>query len=84
MPVELTQSVAAGLREYFERREGEVLSLVRGLVETESPSGDVDGNRAVVALLTEAAQGIEGVEEVKESFHPDYGSHLLVRAFADE
>ena len=39
MPLELKQDEARALVEYFEGREGEVLSLMRALVETESPSG---------------------------------------------
>ncbi|MDQ1522657.1 MAG: hypothetical protein QOE47_581, partial [Pyrinomonadaceae bacterium] len=61
MPLELKQSEASALAEYFAGREGEVLSLMRALVETESPSGDLEGNAAVVSLLAKAARTV-GVE----------------------
>ncbi|MGI9107606.1 MAG: M20 family metallopeptidase [Pyrinomonadaceae bacterium] len=83
MAVELSQSVRESLREYFAGREGEVLSLVRALVEAESPSGDVEGNRAVVSLLTEVVRRINVETEVTTDFAPGYGSHLLIRAFGD-
>ncbi len=83
MPIELKQSVATSLRDYFEQREGEVLSFMRELVEAESPSGYVEGNGAVVSLLAGAAQQI--APEVKVTFEtdPTYGTHLLIRAFGE-
>jgi len=84
MTVEVDQTLCASLREYFARREGEVLSLVRALVEAESPSGDVEGNESVVSLLIEAAQQIGVKTEVTLEDAPGYGSHLWVRAFGAE
>jgi glutamate carboxypeptidase len=83
MPFELKQSVAAALREYFERREREVLSFMRALVEAESPSGDVEGNGAVVSLLAEAARGIDLDSDVTFESDPQFGLHLRIRAFDD-
>lgn len=83
MPVELKQSVAISLRDYFEQRESEVLSFMRELVEAESPSGDLDGNGRVVSLIAEAAQQIApGVKATFET-DPTYGTHLLIHAFGD-
>jgi glutamate carboxypeptidase len=83
MPSELKQEEARALREYFAGREGEVLSFVRALVEAESPSGDREGNAAVVSLLAEAARGLGAETKVALETDAVYGSHLLVRAFDD-
>ena len=83
MPLELKQSVAVALREYFERREDELVSFMRALVEAESPSGDVEGNRAVVSLLAEAARGIAPDTEVTFESDPQFGMHLRIRAFGE-
>lgn len=58
-----------------------MLSLTRALVETESPSGDVEGSRAAVALLAEAAKKIDGITSVERIESPGYGEHLRLRAF---
>ncbi len=83
MPVELKQSVADSLRDYFNKREGEVLSFMRELVEAESPSGDVEGNGAVVSLLAEAAREIDPHVEVAFEVDAEYGAHLLIRPFGE-
>ncbi len=83
MPFELKQSEARALGEYFAGREGELLSSVRALVEIESPSGDLEGNAAVVSLLAEAARGLGVEAEVALESDATYGTHLSVRAFGD-
>ncbi|HEV7904122.1 MAG TPA: M20 family metallopeptidase [Pyrinomonadaceae bacterium] len=80
MPIELDESVAAALHEYFARRDSEMLSFMRALVEAESPSGDVEGNAAVVSLLSEAARQIDPETEITFEADSDYGKHLLIRA----
>jgi glutamate carboxypeptidase len=51
-------------------------------VETESPSGDEAGSKAVVSLLATLAETISGVNvEVLQA--SNYGEHLRVTAFAD-
>ncbi|HKS29889.1 MAG TPA: M20 family metallopeptidase [Pyrinomonadaceae bacterium] len=77
----ITKETAAGLRSFFSERQGAWLSLVRALVETESPSGDVKGSRAVVSLLEDAARSIGGSVEVERIPAEGYGEHLRVRAF---
>lgn len=80
MPLELKQDEVSALADYFASREGELLSFVRALVETESPSGDREGNAAVVSLLAEAARGLGVETEVSLESDAVYGSHLIVRA----
>ena len=70
------------LREYFIARQHELLTFVCALVETESPSGDKDGSRAVVELLAAAATGLTAVNSVERITSEKFGEHLLIRAFA--
>lgn len=58
-----------------------MLSQTRALVEAESPSGDVEGSRAAVSLLVEAAQQIDEIASVERIESPGYGEHLRIRAF---
>ncbi|HEX8130450.1 MAG TPA: M20/M25/M40 family metallo-hydrolase, partial [Pyrinomonadaceae bacterium] len=83
MPFELKHSEANVLGEYFAGREGEVLSFMRELVEIESPSGDLEGNAAVVSLLAEVARGLGVETEVTLESDAVYGAHLLISAFGD-
>jgi glutamate carboxypeptidase len=76
----INRETAASFKSFFSERRDPMLSLVRALVETESPSGDEEGSRAVVSLLMDAARSIEAlkVERIPAS---GYGEHLRVRAF---
>ena len=62
-------------------RQDEILSAIRRLVETESPSGDLDGSRAVVDLLVGAAREIPAINSVERIPVPGYGEHLRVKIF---
>ena len=84
MEREFSNSEAQAALRFFETRHQEMLALVRSLVETESPSGDLEGSRAVVRMLAEAARGMKCVNTVERIESPDYGEHLRVRAFGDE
>lgn len=82
MPAEIEHTNLNKLRDYFERRQAETLSLIRALVEAESPSGDAAGSRAVVDLLAGAAREIGAVNSVERiPAGDDYGEHLRVCAF---
>jgi glutamate carboxypeptidase len=83
MELEFSKSKALAVREHLESRQSEMLALTRALVETESPSGDLEGSRAVVRLLEEAARKIDVVTSVDRIESPDYGEHMRVTAFAD-
>jgi glutamate carboxypeptidase len=85
MPFELNRESAAKLLEHFERGRDGILALTRALVEVESPSGDLEGSRAVVGLLARAANDIEGLARVERIPAPDaYGEHLRLEAFGGE
>jgi glutamate carboxypeptidase len=65
----------------FASREAEILSLIKSLVEIESPSGDVIGSRQVVDLLAAAAAEIKCITAIDRIDAP-LGQHLVIRAFA--
>jgi len=66
---------------FIASRQDEILRLIYKLVETESPSGDVEGSRAVVDLLEKAAHAISSVNSIERIPSPDYGEHLRINAF---
>ena len=81
MSSDFNRRAADGLLEYFNEREGAAVALARQLVERESPSGDLEGSRAVVDLL-EAALGETGaVNNLSRAESEGYGVHLRVEAF---
>src|SRR4051812_17776298 len=69
------------LRDAVEQRHHEIVSLISQLVETESPSGDVQGSRAVNDQLENIAQMIPSVSSVDRIISPNCGEHFLIRAF---
>ncbi|MDT4895852.1 MAG: glutamate carboxypeptidase [Acidobacteriota bacterium] len=81
MTSEFSKTKATAVLEFLESRRSEVLRLTRSLVETESPSGDLEGSRAVVGLLAEAARKVEAVKKIERIESPGYGEHLRIRAF---
>lgn len=84
MTAEFDQTVAAALRAQLSARLDETLALTRALVETESPSGDLAGSRAVVTLLADAARNLPGVTTVEHIPADNYGEHLRVHLYADD
>ena len=80
-PISLT--AARQIHELLNARQVEIEAFIRALVETESPSGDESGSRAVVDLLAEAAGRVDCVNEIKRIHAPEFGQHLLIKAFAE-
>lgn len=74
-------NAAQQIHEVLQSRQTEIEEFIRALVETESPSGDEAGSRAVVDLLAEAADRIDSVNEIKRVHAPDFGQHVVFRAF---
>ncbi|HUS10157.1 MAG TPA: hypothetical protein VMZ30_06800 [Pyrinomonadaceae bacterium] len=62
-------------------RQDEILGSICKLVETESPSGDFAGSRAVVDLLVDIARTIPEISSIERILVPGYGEHLRMRAF---
>jgi glutamate carboxypeptidase len=71
----------SSLRDFFVKGQKEFLSLVRALVEIESPSGDGNGSREVVSLLSQAAAQTAAVDANNRIAAGDFGEHLCIRAF---
>src|SRR6266851_5360729 len=72
----------AALSGYFVGRHDEIVALIKALVETESPSGDEAGSKAVVSLLANNAGTIGGVKLEVLPVN-NYGEHLRLTAFSD-
>lgn len=72
------------IRAFIAHRQDEIVSSICRLVEIESPSGDVQGSRAAVALLEDLARPIPSVSVIERIDSPGYGEHLRIRAFCDE
>jgi glutamate carboxypeptidase len=79
----LSRSDTTTLSDYFLNRHDAIVAFARALVESESPSGDEAGSKAVVSLLAAAAAGISRVPTVERVASEDYGEHLRVTAFGD-
>jgi len=74
-------SVARQIFNALQARQSEIEAFMQSLVETESPSGDEQGSRAVVDLLVQNASRLNCVDEIERVDVPDFGQHLLIKAF---
>ena len=81
--MELSLSNTTALSDYFRSRQDAIVAFARALVETESPSGDEAGSKAVVSLLAAAGAGISRVTTIERVASEDYGEHLRLTAFGD-
>ncbi|HET9479782.1 MAG TPA: M20 family metallopeptidase [Pyrinomonadaceae bacterium] len=79
-----SSSLAAQIFERFRKRQSDIESFIRTLVEIESPSGDVEGSREVVAALSAAAQSVNGVDAIEPFEVPGFGQHLVIKAFQEQ
>lgn len=84
MSSEITASQALQVQQTFQERQAEILSLIRRLVETESPSDDESGSKAVVEILAEAATEAHCVGAIERVDVPGVGEHLVIRAFQNQ
>lgn len=80
----MTDSIARQIRASLQARQAEVEAFIRALVEVESPSGDVEGSRGVVDLLADAAERLDCVDTIERLDVPDFGQHLVIKAFQEE
>ena len=78
----LSDEQIRSLHNSFLARQDKIVQLTRALVEIESPSGDEEGSRAAVSVLTDAAQAIEGLR-IERIAAPNFGEHLRITAFED-
>lgn len=75
--------LARQIQNLLQQRKPEIEAFIRALVEVESPSGDVEGSRAVVDLLARAAGELKCVDSIDRVDVAGYGQHLVIRAFAN-
>ncbi|HYV10406.1 MAG TPA: M20 family metallopeptidase [Pyrinomonadaceae bacterium] len=73
--------IARQILNTLQTRQAEVEALIQSLVEVESPSGDMEGSRAVVDLLVQAASKLPCVDAIERVDVPDFGQHLVIKAF---
>jgi glutamate carboxypeptidase len=78
-----TNPSTTAFHDYFLKRQREILALTRALVETESPSGDDAGSKAVVSMLAAAARTINAVTTIDRIPSENYGENLRLQAFAN-
>jgi glutamate carboxypeptidase len=78
---DLLATQLSATRALLARRQDEIRGSICKLVETESPSGDFEGSRAVVDLLVDIARTIPAITAIERIPVPGYGEHLRVRAF---
>lgn len=71
------------LLNYFQSHQAETLDLIRGLVETESPSFDEQGSREIVTLIEDEARKLKCVNSIEKHYVAGVGEHLLIRAFGE-
>jgi len=81
MITEVSRETAARLLEYANGRITETLKLTRALVETESPSGDEEGSRAVVSFIVNALHALDASISVERIESLGCGEHLRARIF---
>jgi glutamate carboxypeptidase len=81
MASNISTPLAHQFQQKFHEKRTEIVSLIRALVETESPSGDETGSRAVVQLLADSAAQARCVTDIERVDAPGFGQHLVVRAF---
>ncbi|MEP7212942.1 MAG: M20 family metallopeptidase [Acidobacteriota bacterium] len=67
--------------DHFRRRQDLILGQIREIVELESPSHDVERNRAVSAWVESQARGINLNLSLEKFPADEYGDHLIIRAF---
>jgi glutamate carboxypeptidase len=84
MPSKISHAFAKQLYERFHERQPQIISLIRALVEAESPSGDEQGSLALVNLLSEAAATATCVDSIDRVDVPAFGQHLVIRAFGNK
>jgi len=80
-PTLISQDLASQVLQTFQSRQTLVEEFIQRLVEIESPSGDIEGSRAVVDLLVEAASELTCVNSIERVDVPDFGQHLVIEAF---
>ncbi|HJP92817.1 MAG TPA: M20 family metallopeptidase [Pyrinomonadaceae bacterium] len=77
----MSDQVARQVFTRLQSRQPRIEEFIRSLVETESPSGDVAGSRAVVDLLVQAAEQLECAGAIERVDVAEFGQHVVIRTF---
>ena len=80
----MSPSELAAACAFITQQKDEIVDLIRRIVAIESPSGDLEGSCRVVKLLTEKARALPAVISIEALSSPNYGEHLLIRAFRNQ
>jgi glutamate carboxypeptidase len=80
----ISADLARRIQNRLLNRQAQIENFIKSLVETESPSGDEPGSRAVVQILGEAAAKIKSVNAVDRVDVPGFGQHLVIKAFPQQ
>ena len=77
----MTAQLTRQILNVLQARQPEIERFIQALIETESPSGDEEGSRAVVDLIAQAADQLDCVSGIDRASVPGFGQHLVIRAF---
>src|SRR5215510_6999238 len=80
----VSSSLAKQIFQRLQARQGEIESFIRALVEIESPSGDVEGSREIVAAVSSAAKSVSCVSAIERVEVSGFGEHLVIKAFQQQ
>lgn len=69
------------LLDYFQNRQENILDSIHTIVNIESPSYHIAGNRQVVDFLENETKKISSNLKIERIFAENYGEHLIIRAF---
>lgn len=72
------------LLDYFQVRQAHILDSIHKIVNIESPSYDIAGNRQVVDYLENETKKISPNFKIERVFAENYGEHLIIRAFQSD
>lgn len=72
------------LLDYFQSIQAEILDSIHQIVEIESPSHNVEGNRAVVDFIENEARKSSLDLKMERIFAENLGEHLIIRAFPSD
>lgn len=70
--------------DYFRSGQNETVDSIRGIVEIESPSRDVERSKAVVSWVENHARKLPLDLQIEKIPSGEYGEHLIIRAFPSD
>ena len=72
------------IRDHFQNKQGDLVEMIREIVELESPSYDVERSKTVMLWVENEARKIALELEIEKVSADGYGEHLIIRAFPGE